>query len=65
MNRSNIAVVIKGNNMPEFGRRWDAYKTACNELALQRNQSQRNNDRKELKAGGTLCINGYLIRKCS
>ena len=65
MNRSNIAVVIKGNNMPEFGRRWDAYKTACNELALQRNQSQRHQDRKELKAGSTLQIKGYSIRKCS
>jgi hypothetical protein len=64
VSKPHVAVVIKGNNLPLSGRRWGAYKTACNELALKRTQSQRHHDRKELKAGGTLHMDGYAVRKC-
>ena len=64
MSGPRVAVVITGNNLPTSGRRWGAYKTACKDLALQRPQSQRHHDRQELKAGGTLRINGYTIRNC-
>ena len=56
--------MVTGQTLPKSGRRWGAYKTACRDLALRRSQSQRYLDRKELKAGGTLSINGYTIQRC-
>jgi hypothetical protein len=61
--RANIPVIVSGKGLPEFGRRWDAYKTACIDLHLDRSQAQRNSDREELKAGRSLNINGYLIKR--
>jgi hypothetical protein len=64
MSGPRIAVLVTGNGLPPCGRRWDGYKTAVRELALSRSQSQRNTDRQELKAGTTLSIMGYCIRRC-
>ena len=58
-----IPVVVTGNDMPDEGRRWKAYKTALLDLGISRTAGQRNNDRKELKAGCTLSLEGYLIKR--
>ncbi len=60
---ANIPVIVTGKGLPEFGRRWDDYKTACRDLHLNRSQAQRNADRSELKAGRTLSIGDYLIKR--
>lgn len=59
-----VAVIVTGNEMPPSGRRWGAYKTADRDLNLGRTQSQRKQDRKEMKAGKTLSIRGYTIKHC-
>jgi hypothetical protein len=61
--RANIPVIVTGDGLPEFGRRWDAYKTACRDLHLDRSQAERHSDRAELKAGRALSINGYMIKR--
>jgi hypothetical protein len=58
-----VAVTVTGNEMPATGRRWDAYRTMNRELNLGRSKAERDQDRQAIKAGKTLCINGYRIRR--
>jgi hypothetical protein len=60
----NIAVSVTGPGLPIQGRRWHAYKTAQRELGLNRSQRERHLDRSQLKAGDTLQIGPYQLKKC-
>ena len=60
-----VPVIVTGNSLPASGQRWSGYKTALRELGLDRSQTERHHDRQQLKAGRTLLINGYEIRRSS
>jgi len=60
-----VPVIVTGNGLPKEGRRWSVYRTAAIELDLGRSKSKRHRDRQELKAGQTLSIKGYQIKRTS
>ena len=60
----NIAVLVQGPGLPSEGRRWAAYKSACRELHLDRTKRQRHEDRARLKAGESLRISQYVVKRC-
>lgn len=60
---ARVAVTVTGNGLPATGRRWDAYRTVNRELHLGRTKAQRGEDRQALKAGETLRIKGYEIKR--
>lgn len=60
---SRVAVIVTGNELSPSGKRFSGYRTAVKELNLGRSQYQRHLDRQELKAGGVLRINGYVLKR--
>lgn len=58
---TRVCVIVSGNDLPEQGTYFSAYKTALRELGVKTTPSERLKDRKQLRTGASVIREGFTF----